>query len=106
MPPAEALPRDRASLREIIHFAWAYDPTEHFLERWGENYKAKVEALWHGCVQSFLAGTPAAGEADELLLCLVYDCVLGPGLGVPESLKEGFLRWLVDGIRRALGYAA
>ena len=35
----------------------------------------------------------------ELLMCLQYDIVLGPALGVPDPHKLEFLRWLAKGIR-------
>jgi hypothetical protein len=81
-------------------FACAVDPTVHFRARWGESYKANLEALWRRCVESYLAGDPAPSPADELLMCLAYDVILGPSLGVPGPHKLPFLRWLIAGVRR------
>jgi hypothetical protein len=35
----------------------------------------------------FEAGAAATGGPYELLICLTYDCVLGPYLGVPEPIS-------------------
>ncbi len=102
MPSLESLPGSTASLEELLRFTRAFDPTLHFRQRWPENYKTEVEALWHRCVQSYKAGTPASAGPDELLMCMAYDCVLGPYLGVPEPQKAQFLQWLVDGMRKGL----
>ena len=102
LPTPDSLPGAEASFEEIVRFARATDPTAHFHVLWRENYQANVEALWHRCVQSYKAGAAATGAPDELLMCLSYDVVLGPHLGVPEPQKLSFLRWLVEGIRRGL----
>ncbi len=78
------------------------DPTAYFQDRWGEEYRKNVQNLWHRCVQSYKAGVAAKGAADELLLCLTYDVILGPYLGVPDPHKLLFLRWLIDGVRQSL----
>jgi hypothetical protein len=72
-----------------------------FRERWGEQYTQRVRAHWSECVRRFHCGAAAKGPADELLLCLAYDCVLGPYLGVPEPHKVAFWEWLVAGIRQS-----
>jgi len=100
MPDPEALPDSQASLRDIIRFASVFDPTAHFQERWGDDYKERAQGLWRQCVESFKAGAPPNVESGELLLCLAYDCSLGPYLAVPEPHKQHFLHWLMDGLRK------
>ncbi len=102
LPSLEALPGTDATLPQIIRFAQSVDPTALFRERWGENYQRNVAALWDRCVQSYKAGVTASEPPDELLMCLTYDVVLGPYLGVPEPHKLPFLLWLIDGVRRGL----
>ncbi len=106
LPSPEALPETDAALEEVIRFAHSVDPTAHFHDRWGDEYKTNVQTLWHRCVQSYKAGAAATGAADELLMCLTYDVVLGPYLGVPDPHKLPFLRWLIAGVRRGLQNAA
>src|SRR3954469_23351917 len=72
-----------------------------FRDRWGEQYRERLQAHWAECVRRFRSGAAASGPADELLLCLAYECILGPYLGVPESHKREFWAWLVVGIRQA-----
>lgn len=98
----ETVPEANATLKQIIHFANSVDPTAHFHARWDEKYTANVQALWQRCVESFKAGEVAAAPPDELLMCLTYDVVLGPYLGVPEPHKLPFLHWLLDGVRKSL----
>ena len=102
LPTLEALPGTDATLPQIIRFAQSVDPTALFRDRWGDNYQQNVAALWDRYVQSYKAGVEAQGPADELLMCLVYDVVLGPYLGVPEPHKRPFLLWLIAGVRRGL----
>ncbi len=101
-PTLETLPGTDATLPQIIRFAQSVDPTALFRERWGDDYQQNVRALWDRCVQSYKVGAEAPGPADELLMCLAYDVVLGPYLGVPEPHKRPFLLWLIDGVRRGL----
>ena len=100
LPSADRFPPADATREEIIRFACAVDPTPHFRARWGEHYKANVEALWRRCVESYLAGELTPRPADELLMCLAYDVIAGPCLGVPDPPKVPFLRWLIEGARR------
>jgi hypothetical protein len=100
LPSADRFPPAGATPEEIIRFACAVDPTLHFRGRWGEHYKANIEALWRRCVESYRASDLAAGPMDELLMCLAYDVILGPSLGVPDPHKLPFLRWLIEGARR------
>ncbi len=102
LPPADSLPGQEATLQEIIRFASTVDPTAHFRDQWGAEYTDNVSSLWGRCVQLYKAGAPASGTPEELLMCLTYDCVLGPYLGVPEPHKLSFLRWLIEGIQRGL----
>jgi len=102
LPTIDTLPEPDATLEQIIRFARSADPTAHFHERWGAEYRTNVQALWHRCVGSFKAGSVAAAPPDELLMCLEYDVVLGSFLGVPEPHKLPFLRWLVAGVRHGL----
>ena len=102
LPSPETLPDTDATLEQIIRFAQSVDPTAYFQDRWGKGYRTNVQALWSRCVQSYKAGAVAAGPPDELLMCLTYDVVLGPSLGVPDPHKLHFLRWLLDGVRRGL----
>jgi hypothetical protein len=102
LPSAETVPESDAGLEQIVRFARAADPTAHFRERWGEEYATNVQTLWQRCFQSFKAGVPPGRPPDELLMCLTYDVVLGPYLGVPDPHKLAFLRWLIDGVRGAL----
>lgn len=102
MPGPEALPSADATLEQLIRFAHSVDPTTHFRIRWGEEYVTNVRALWQRSVESFKTGAATAAPPDELLMCLTYDIVLGPHLGVPDSHKLPFLRWLLDGVRRSL----
>jgi hypothetical protein len=96
------LPETDATLEQIIRFARTVDPTGHFQDRWGEEYRTNVQALWHRCVQSYKDGSATPAPPDELLMCLAYDVVLGPHLGVPHPHKLPFLRWLIDGVRQNL----
>ncbi len=100
LPTLDALPGTDATLQQIIRFAHSVDPTALFRERWGDDYQQNVRALWDRCVQSYKAGVEAPGSIEELLMCLAYDVVLGPYLGVPEPYKRPFLLWLIDGVRR------
>ena len=100
LPSADRFPPAGSTLEEIVRFARAVDPTVHFRARWGDSYKPNLEALWRRCVESYLAGDPEPGPADELLMCLAYDVILGPSLGVPGPHKLPFLRWLIAGVRR------
>ena len=102
MPSPGTLPGPAATLEEIIRFAHSVDPTAHFRDRWGADYTTNIQALWGACVESFKAGAPTAAPPDELLMCLTYDVVLGPYLGVPDPHKLPFLRWLLDGTRKSL----
>ena len=102
MPSPDTLPKADSTLKQIIHFANTVDPTAHFHARWGEKYTANVQALWRRCVESFKAGEAAAAPPDELLMCLTYDVVLGPYLGVPDPHKLPFLQWLLDGVRKGI----
>ncbi len=102
LPTLEDLPGTDATLTQIIGFARSADPTALFHERWGDNYRRNVAALWDRCVQAYKAGVEAQGPAEELLMCLTYDVVLGPYLGVPEPHKQPVLLWLIEGIRRGL----
>jgi hypothetical protein len=99
MPSTEALPFDSAGLLEIGKFILHYDPTRHFRERWGDDYRAKIEALWNSCVAAYRDGRTPNHPADELLLCLTRDWILGPYLGVPQGEKLRFLRWLLIHVR-------
>ena len=103
LPSADRFPAADSTWDEIIRFAYAVDPTAYFRDRWGEHYKANLEALWRRCVASYLAGDPAPGPTDELLMCLAYDVILGPSLGVPDPHKLPFLHWLIEGARREVG---
>jgi hypothetical protein len=102
LPSPEALPGADATLEQIIRFAHAADPTADFQARWGEAYKTNVQALWERCVRAYMTGVAATDAADELIMCLTYDIVLGPCLGVPDPHKLPFLRWLIDGIWQGL----
>jgi hypothetical protein len=102
LPSLETLPEADATIDQIIRFVHSVDPTTHFQDRWGEEYRTNVQALWHRCVQSYKAGAAATGGVDELIMCLTYDVVLGPCLGVPEPHKLSFLRWVIDGVRQDL----
>jgi hypothetical protein len=102
LPSLESLPGADATLEQMIGLAHTVDPTAHFQQRWGEEYRARAQALWHRCVQSYKDGLTAGLPSEELLMCLAYDVTLGPYLGVPEPHKLPFLRWLVDGVRRDL----
>ncbi len=104
LPKLEALPGTDATLPQIIRFAQSVDPTALFRDRWGKVYQQNVAALWEHCVQSYKAGVEAPGSAEELLMCLTYDVVLGPYLGVPEPHKRPFLVWIIEGVRRNLQY--
>src|SRR5712692_9954063 len=99
LPPADTFPPRDASLEQVVRFASSVDPTMHFRTRWGEHYNANVAALWRRCVESYLAGNVATSPAAELLMCLAYDMILGPHLGVPDHHKLPFLRWLIEGAR-------
>ncbi len=102
LPEADALPRPDTSLEGMICFISSFELPliRQFRERWGERYAERVRAHWSECVRRFESGAAAEGPADELLLCLAYDCILGPCLGVPERHKLQFWAWLVAGIRQ------
>jgi hypothetical protein len=102
MPAPEELPGTDATLERIIRFAQSVDPVTHFRDRWGEEYKTNVRALWERSIESFKAGTAMPAPPDEMLMCLAYDVALGPYLGVPNPHKLPFLRWLLDGVRKSL----
>ncbi|MCI0637988.1 MAG: hypothetical protein L0Y72_23560 [Gemmataceae bacterium] len=102
MPESDSLPPAGTPLEGMIRFISTFELAiiRQFRERWGEEYKGRVQAHWSECVRRFKAGAPAEGPADELLLCLAYDCVLGPYLGVPEPHKLVFWDWLLAGVRQ------
>ena len=102
LPYPESLPGTDATLEESIRFARASDPTQHFRDKWGTEYASHVRALWGRSVEAYLAGAKPPGGADESLMCLAYDIVLGPYLGVPEPHKLLFLRWLIEAMRTDL----
>jgi len=102
LPSLEALPKADATLEQVIAFAHSVDPTAHFQELWREDYRTNIQSLWERCVQSYKAGVAAPAPPAELLMCLTYDVVLGPYLGVPDPHKLLFLRWLLDGVRDGL----
>jgi hypothetical protein len=102
LPSLESLPTEAASLAEIGKFISTFDPTEYFRERWQEDYVSNISSLHRRCIESYRAGLAATEPADELLMCVTYDFILGPYLGVPEPHKLPFLLWLVNGIRQQL----
>src|SRR5262245_18760542 len=103
LPPIDSLPPTGTSLQDMIRFVGAFEMPviRLFQERWGQRYKQRVQACWSDSIRRFKAGGAAEGPADELLLCLAYDCILGPYLGVPEPHKLVFWEWLVEGVRQA-----
>ena len=44
----------------------------------------------------------ASSCVEELLMCLQYDIILGPMLGVPDPHKLPFLKWLVKACERKI----
>ena len=102
MPGLESLPGLDASFRDIGRFLHDHDPTLHFHRIWGHDYQENVRSLWQRLSSAFKDGATAAGQADELLMCMAYDWVLGPHLGMPDSKKQEFLMWLLDAIRHRL----
>ena len=99
MPEPESLPGSDADLRDIGRLIYYHDPTAHFQKMWGPDYTENVRSLWQRLNNAFKDGERAAGQADELLMGMAYDWALGPYLGVPESRKLAFLKWLLEGIR-------
>lgn len=99
MPDLESLPGSDASLRDIGRFIYYNDPTLLFHKVWGDAYTEKVRSLWQRLNHAFKNGQKATGPADELLMCMAYDWALGPYMGVPESKKQDFLEWLLEGVR-------
>jgi hypothetical protein len=102
MPAPGALPGSDADLRDIGRFIYYHDPTAHFQKLWGPNYTENVRSLWEQLNNAFKEGEKAAVQAEELLMGMAYDWTLGPYLGVPESQKRAFLKWLLEGIRDRL----
>ena len=104
LPESDSLPPAGTSLEGMIRFIRTFELPliRQFRERWGEQYTQRAQAHWSECIRRFQSGAAAEGPADELLLCLVYDCVLGPHLGVPKPHKLAFWEWLVAGIRQAV----
>jgi|WetSurMetagenome_2_1015567.scaffolds.fasta_scaffold72395_3 hypothetical protein len=102
LPMPDALPGANATLEQIRRFAHFNDPTAHFQRCWGDEYKKNAQSLWRQCIQSYKAGSPPGGTSEELLMCLTYDIVISPYLGVPDSNNLPFLRWLLEGIRLKL----
>jgi hypothetical protein len=101
LPAPEDLPGPEAALADLVRFARTTDPTTHFRERWGAEYRDRAASLWRACVEAFGAGEEPPAPPDELLLCLCYDVTLGPHLGAPDSRKLAFLHWLVEGLGRS-----
>jgi hypothetical protein len=81
-PESDSLPPAGTSLEGMIRFISTFELPliRQFRDRWGEQYKQRVQAHWSVCIRRFQSGTAAEGPADELLLCLAYDCILGPYL--------------------------
>ena len=102
LPPLESLQGEAAALADFAKFTRPFDPTAYFRGRWQQDYLANVRALHTRCIEAYRAGLPATAPADELLMCVAYDFILGPHLGVPEPHKLPFLLWLVSGIRTQL----
>src|SRR4051794_27597622 len=92
LPESDALPPAGSSFKEMIRFISTFElpVIDRFRDRWGDQYQQRVEAVWSGCISRFKAGAAAEGPADELLLCLAHDCILGPNLGVPMERKLTF----------------
>jgi hypothetical protein len=104
MPPLESLPNDQVTLAEVVRFIGTFELAliRHFQAQWGDEYRSRVQTLWKTCITTFQDGLPAAGRPDDLLMCLVYDCVVGPYLGGPGPQTLKFWLWLIEGVRRQL----
>ena len=98
MPSHDVVPGKDATLRDFIRFSDTFNPLPHFQEQWGDDYTARVRELWEQCVRAFEDNAATEADIGELLMCLQYDIVLGPALGVPDPHKLRFLRWLTDAI--------
>ena len=98
----ESLPDNGADLRVMIRFSDSYNPLPHFQSLWGNEYRTRVSELWDRCVRAYKGLEAPPSDVRELLMCLQYDIVLGPALGVPEPHKLSFLHWLIDKIRGSL----
>ena len=99
---AKDLPKPNASLKTIIRFSRKNDPLLVFIEKWGDKYKERTEALWNQCVAAYKNQDMMNKSVEELLFCLSYDIALGPYLGVPDPHKLPFLRWLIENIRSTI----
>ena len=102
LPDIDSLPGPQASFRDIGRFLHDHDPTLHFHKLWGDDYRENVQALWQRLNGMFKKGEKPVGHAEELLMGMNYDWVMGPYLGVPESKKQEFLEWLLAGVRDQL----
>ena len=99
VPIDDSLPARDADLRAIIRFSDSHNPLPHFQSLWGDEYRTQVAELWDRCVRAYKERESPPSGLGELLMCLQYDIVLGPALGVPEPHKLPFLHWLIDQIR-------
>ena len=102
MPSQKFVPKEDATLSDFIRFSRMFNPFPHFEEIWGDEYTTKVGELWQRCVRSFKEDMMGSANVAELLMCLQYDIALGPYLGVPDTHKVRFLKWLVEGIKSKL----
>lgn len=99
LPENNNFPSAEAGLREIGRFVHEFDPTQDFIELWGDDYRTKVETLWQEQLKKFRAGERPAADVRELLLVLAYQYAIAPYSGIPENVLLDFSRWLISGMR-------
>ena len=102
-PSLDDLPNETQPAEYLNVFSDKFNPLPYFRRTWGEDYGENIGEIWRACVESFREnGAPPLCSLEEFLLCLQYDRVLGPALGVPEPDKTPFHYWLVKRIENRI----
>lgn len=95
-----SVPKDDASLTEIMTFLDSRDFAANFRKLWGDDYAKNAEMLWQRCTHAFKEGDRISMSSDELLLCLKYDSAIAPYLPRSEPERLLFYRRLLAEIRK------
>jgi len=98
-----SLPRPDATLRELVEFCRANDPSQEFMERWRTEFRDRVRELWAASTHAFKAGRGTGYSPDEVLMCMAYDVTVAPYIGVPEEVSHSYLHAMLRELRERCG---
>jgi hypothetical protein len=96
------LPKTDADLKELIAFCRQNDPSREFEKRWGSEYRERVRELWGASTYAFKSGQPTGYSPDELLMCMAYDVIVAPYIGVPEDISHSYLQTMLRELREKI----